>query len=162
MILSCSPLFSQEVDPQILDEIYEKGKSFTTSLKNGEIESLRNENPSKDTWLFSKLEEYKQKLGSNDIIYGDIILPSANANSNLYSYNLFVYDLKKEAYYFVAIVSYKITEGNVKLDNSFLFTEEKGLKDWWRRIFGFYQSEMIDNIPKKYLYDICPPPPFKD
>ncbi len=152
IILSCTPLFSQEVNPQVLNEIYEKEKSFTTSLKIGKIESLRKANPPKDTWVFSKLEKYKQSLGSKDILYGIIIMPSSIESSNLYSYNLFAYDIKNEFYYFVAIVSYKEIGGGVKFNNSFLFTEEKSLKDWWVKIFSFYESEKLSAIPEKYLF----------
>jgi len=159
MTLACVPLFSQEVNPKILDEINERGKLYTMRLKNGEIDFLKKSTPPKDTWSFSKLEEYKHNLGSNDIIYGSIIMP--NEDKTFYSYNLFAYDIKKETYYFVAIVSYQMLEDSIKYDNSYLFTEKKSLKDWWIKMFGFYQSEKINNIPKKYLFGTCPPPPFK-
>jgi len=152
-------LFSQKVDTHTLDEIYEKGKLFTKPLKNGEIEFLKNSNPPKDTWLFSKLEEYKKNLGSNEILYGSIIMPSVDKTN--YSYNLFAYDIKKEMYYFVAIVSYQILENGIRFKSSYLFTEKKSLKDWWKRVFVLYQSKKINNIPEKYIFKVCPPPPFK-
>jgi len=160
LIFICQPIFSQEVNSKMFEKIFEDGKSYTTRLKKGQIESLKKVNPPKDTWLFSKLEEYKRNLESENIIYGHIIMPSVN--ESFYSFNLFAYDIKKELYYFVAIVSFEILENDVKFNNSFLFTENKTLNDWWNRIFGFYQSDLIKKIPKKYLYKICPPPPFKD
>ncbi|MGB1308842.1 MAG: hypothetical protein ACPG6B_08025 [Oceanihabitans sp.] len=140
-------------------KINDIGKSYTSALKNGQIESLRKANPPKDTWLFSRLEEYKHNLDSENIIYGQIIMPSTD--ESYYSYNLFAFDIKKEAYYFVAIISFKILENDVKLNNTYLFTENKSLKDWWGKTFEFYESNQIKKIPKKYLYKICPPPPFK-
>lgn len=161
MILSFASLFSQEINPQMLEKINEDGILYTTSLKSGNIESLRQANPPKDTWLFSKLEKYKHNLGSKDILYGSIIMPSIVENSNLYFYNLFAYDIKKEFYYFAAIVSYKVIDDNVQFDNSFLFTEKESLQDWWMKIFSFYESEKFNTIPEKYQFKTCPPPPFR-
>lgn len=152
-------VFSQNIDTHTLDKILKKGRLFTKPLKNGEIEFLKNSNPPKDTWLFSKLEEYKKNLGSNQILYGSIIMPSVDKTS--YSYNLFAYDTKNETYYFVAIVSYQILENDIKFNNSYLFTEKKSLKDWWKRVFVLYQSREINDIPNKYIFKTCPPPPFK-
>ena len=160
LILICYPIFSQDLNSEILDKIFEGGKSFTAKLKNGEIESLRKAKPAKDTWLFSKLEEYQRNLSSKNIIYGQIIMPNKDESS--YSYNLFAYDIKKESYYFVAIVSFKILENDIKINNSYLFTEKKSLEDWWLVMLGFYKSEQIKKIPEKYIYKICPPPPFRD
>jgi hypothetical protein len=160
LIFFSQSLFSQEVSSESLEKIYESGKAFTTPLKRGQIESLKKANPSKGTWTYSKLEEYKRNLNSENIIYGQIIMPSAD--EAFYSYNLFAYDIKKETYYFVAIVSYEIINNDVKMNNSFLFTEKKSLKDWWKRTFGFYESKLIKKIPEKYLFKTCPPPPFKD
>lgn len=160
LMFSSQPLFSQEVSSEALEKIYEGGKAFTTALKNGQIESFKKAIPPKDTWTYSKLEEYKRNLNSGNIIYGQIIMPSAN--EAYYSYNLFAYDIKKESYYFVAIVSYEIINNDVKMNNSYLFTENKGLESWWKRTFEFYESKLIKKIPKKYLFKTCPPPPFKD
>jgi len=157
--LTFSTLFSQEINPKILEEVYEKGMGFTTPLKNGKIESLKKVNPPKDTWLFSKLEEYKQNIGSENIIYGSIIMP--NPEGTFYSYNLFAYDTNREFYYFVAIASYEPNGDSAKFSNSYLFTEKRGLKDWWKKTFSYYQSDIIKKIPKKYLFETCPPPPFK-
>jgi hypothetical protein len=76
-----------------------------------------------------------------------------------YSYNLFTYNLKKEIYYFVAIISFKITNNDVKMKAQYLFTENNSLNRWWRTMFTYYQSDLIKNIPEKYLYKICPPLP---
>ena len=124
MTLFYSNLFSQEVKLEILDEVFKRGELFSTPLKNGEIESLRKANPPKDTWVFSKMEEYKQNLGSNDIIYGSILMP--NIEGTFYSYNLFAYDIKRNSYYFVAIVSYKISKDNIEFSKAYLFTEKQG------------------------------------
>ena len=158
-LLSCSVIFSQEVNNDILNKINEKGKSYSEPIKKGEIEFLRNVDPPKNSWLFQKLLEYKKNIGSKNIMYGSIIMPSANKDSNLYSYNLFAYNIKKEIYYFVAIVSYKVSENNVMFQNSYLFTEDEGLNSWWRNTFSFYESEEIKNIPEKFIFPYCPPPP---
>lgn len=160
LIFLSQSLFSQEVSSEALEKIYQGGKTFTTPLKKGQIESLKNANPPKDTWTYSKLEEYKNNLKSENIIYGQIIMPSAD--EAFYSYNLFAYDIKKETYHFVAIVSYEIVNNEVKMNNSYLFTEKSSLKDWWKRTFGFYESKLIEKIPEKYLFKTCPPPPFRD
>lgn len=156
-ILFVQPIFSQELSKVTLEKIYNDGKSFTTPLKQGRIESLKRANPPKDTWLYSKLEEYKNQLGSENIIYGEIVIPSAD--EKFYSYNLFAYDIKKEFYYFVAIVSFEITNNDAKMKTQYLFTENKSLKKWWSKTFGFYQSDIFKNVPEKYLYKTCPPPP---
>jgi len=153
-------LCSQEVDSETLEIIYQDGKSFTAPLKNGQIESLKNSNPPKDTWTYSKLEEYKDNLNSENIMYGEILMPSED--DKFCSYNLFAYDIKKETYYFVAIGSYKILNGEVKINSSYLFTEKSGLQEWWKSIFGFYQGKLIEKIPEKYLFKTCPPPPVRD
>lgn len=156
----CQSLFSQELSPEIFEKIYTGGQEFTTHLKQGKIELFKNAGPPKDTWTYSKLEEYKRNLNSGNIIYGEIIMPSMDEKH--YSYNLFAYDTQKEAYYFVAIVSYSILNNDVKLNHSFLFTEEKSLKEWWLRISYSYKSGQINKVPEKYLlFKICPPPPFK-
>ena len=158
-LLSCSCIFSQEVNNAIFNKIDEKGKSYVEPIKKGEIEFLRNVDPPKDSWLFPKLLEYKKNIGSKNIMYGSIIMPSASKDSNLYSYNLFAYNFKKEIYYFVAIVSYKVSENNVMFQNSYLFTEDEGLNSWWRNTFSFYESKEIKNIPEKFIFPYCPPPP---
>lgn len=157
-LLSIPSLFSQEIDNQILEKIYSDGNLYTNPLKNGEIESLRNTEPPNSTWLFSKLEDYKQNIGSNNILYGTIIIPIVN--TNLVSYNLFAYDIKKRTYYFVAIVSYKISENDVMFDQAYLFTEKEALNSWWSYTFSFYQNDIKNKIPEKYVFDVCPPPPF--
>ena len=160
LILVFQPIFSQELSTTTIENIYYGGKSFTTPLKQGQIESLKRANPPKDTWLYSKLEEYKNQLGSENIIYGEIVMPSAD--EKFYSYNLFAYDIKKEFYHFVAIVSFEIINNDAKMNTQYLFTENKSLKDWWKRVFGFYESELIKKVPTKYLFKTCPPPPFKN
>lgn len=160
LVLICYPIFSQDINSEIFEKIFNDGESFTEALKNGQIESLRKVKPAKDTWLFSRLEEYQRNLGSKNIIYGRIIMPSKDESS--YSYNLFAYDIKKESYYFVAIVSFKISKNNIKINNSYLFTENKSLEEWWLAMLGFYKSEQIKKIPEKYIYKICPPPPFRE
>ncbi|WP_438422838.1 hypothetical protein [Aquimarina macrocephali] len=157
LILFLQPVFSQELGIEILEKIYDRGKSFTTPLKQGRIESLKNANPPKDTWLYSKLEEYKSQLGSENILYGEILMPSVD--EKFYSYNLFAYDIKKKFYYFVAIVSFEIINDDAKMKTQYLFTENKSLKNWWSKTFGFYQSDLIKNIPEEYLFKTCPPPP---
>ncbi|WP_109437002.1 hypothetical protein [Aquimarina sp. AU119] len=160
LIFLLQPALSQDLSKETLEKIYDGGKSFTTPLKQGRIESLKNANPPKDTWLYSKLEEYKNQLGSDNIIYGEILMPSAD--EKFYSYNLFAYDKKKNFYYFVAIVSFEIINDNAKMKNQYLFTEKKSLKNWWLKTFGFYESKLIKKIPEKHLFKTCPPPPFKD
>lgn len=62
LIFFCQSLFSQEVNSEALEKIYKGGNVFTTPIKKGQIESLKKANPPKDTWTYSKLEEYKRKI----------------------------------------------------------------------------------------------------
>lgn len=160
IILSFSPLFAQEQNSKIFNQINKKGYQYVTPIKNGKIESLKNANPPKDTWLYTSLENYKQNLGSTDIVYGSIINPSTLKDSNIYSYNLFAYHTKKELYYFVAIVSYKVVGDSIQSDNSYLFTEKNSLEDWWMSIASFYKDRK-DEVPDKFVSETCPPPPLK-
>lgn len=162
LFLNLSPLFSQEQDSQIFDEITKRGNKYITPIKDGEIEFLKKEIPPKDTWLYASLEKYKENLDSKDIHYGSIIMPSTTKDSDVYSYNEFAYDIKKERYYFVAIVSYKVIGDSVQFDNSYLFTEKKSLENWWMSIVSFYRSDELDEIPKEFVFEVCPPPPFKE
>ena len=157
LILFVQPMFSQELSLETFEKMFDGGKQFTTPLKQGRIETLRNANPPKDTWLYSKLEEYKRQLGSENIVYGEILMPSAD--EKFYSYNLFAYDVNKKFYYFVAIVSFEIIDSDAKMKTQYLFTENRSLENWWGKTFGFYQSDLIKNVPKEYLYKTCPPPP---
>lgn len=159
LLFFCYSFSVQEPDLGLLEKMNTAGKAFTKPLKQGQIESLKNVEPPEDTWVYSRLEEYKQNLDSENLMYGQIIMPSAD--EKYYSYNLFAYDKKKEVYYFVAIVSFKIIDNDVEIEGSYLFTEGNSLKMWWRRIFGFYESDLINNIPEKYLFKTCPPLPFK-
>ncbi|MDR9449543.1 MAG: hypothetical protein RI535_09985 [Psychroflexus sp.] len=159
-IFLLQPVSAQDLSGETLKKIYYGGRSYTTPLKQGQIESLKNANPPKDTWLYSKLKKYKSKIGSENIIYGEILMPSLD--EKFYSYNLFAYDIKKSFYYFVAIVSFKIINGDAKMGNQYLFTENISLKNWWRKTFEYYESKQIKKIPEKYLFETCPPPPLKD
>ena len=82
-------------------------------------------------------------------------MPSTNKSSTLFSFNLFAHNYKKEFYYFVAIVSYKVSENKVIKDQSCLFTERKSLINWWKTAFSFYKSN------EKYIFNVCHPPPFR-
>lgn len=160
--LSCLPLFSQEVNSEIFDEIYESGKKYIAPIKSGQIEFLKKINPPKDTWLYTSLEKYQQHLGSKDILYGSIIMPSTLKESNIYSYISFAYNTKKEFYYFAGMVSFEVIGDSIRFDNSYLFTERKPLMDWWMSIASFYKSDNTNGVPEKYIFEICPPPPFKE
>ncbi|WP_442266678.1 hypothetical protein ACSIGC_02995 [Tenacibaculum sp. ZS6-P6] len=156
-IFSVNTVFAQKSNDDILNEVYNKGKSFSIHIKNGDFEHLSNKKPPKGTWTYSKLIEYKKNIGSKDIFYGSIIIPTND--ETMYSYNLFAYDLKKEFYYFVAIVSYKIDNKSIKFDNGFLFTEKEIITNWWKNIAEFYRSKKIEKIPESYKLRFCPPPP---
>lgn len=158
LLMSMATMSAQEINPQTLEGIFESGKIFTSRLKNGDIEQFRNAKPPKDTWTFPKLQAYKEKIESKNILYGSILIPSAN--KKLCSYNLFALDMETRKYHFVAIVSYKLQDDGFKQNGAYLFTEEPSLKSWWKTVFSFYESEEIKSFPKKYLYEVCPPPPF--
>jgi|GEM_PF-1504610 hypothetical protein len=151
-------------DEDLYQKIESIGLSYVNQLKEGNIEGLKNINPPKDTWLYSKLLDYKKHLDENEnsIFYGSFIEPSI-IESDTYAYNFFALKKQKEVhYFFVAVISVSFKYGKLKIDNTYLFTEDKSLKGWWQHVFSFYESEAIKTIPKKYLYKICPPPPFKE
>lgn len=75
-----------------------------------------------------------------------------SSNELYYSYNLFAYDYVKEKYYFVAIASYQIENDNLEMRSACLFMEKEALFSWWNNTFGFYESDLIKDIPDKYLY----------
>lgn len=158
ILLICSQsLFAQKPSKEVLDNLFIHGRAYNMPIKNGQIEFLRNKIPAKDTWDFAKLAYYKENIDSESIIYGEILMPSSN--ELYYSYNLFAYDYVKEKYYFVAICSYQIEDDILKMRNTFLFTEKKALFSWWNNTFEFYESDLIKDIPDKYLFFMCPPPP---
>jgi hypothetical protein len=152
--------YSQQPNAKIYQEAFESGKAFSKNIKSGRIEPLKNRTPPKGTWTYARLNEYKQNIGSTDIIYGNFLMPSSN-NTDI-SYNLFAFDIKQNSYYFVAVVSYKVINEKLELDRSFLFTEKNILKNWWVNVARFYKGDKIKMIPKKYLLEICPPPPFRE
>ncbi|MEM5566499.1 hypothetical protein WNY78_15360 [Psychroserpens sp. AS72] len=140
------------------------GENFTSRLKNGNIEYLKNSKPPKGTFTYEKLIEFKEALEKypNKIILGSLVEPSDDPS--FYAYNLFAYrriDEKSWEYYFAAIVSVDISSNLYKIENTYLFTEQSSLKSWWKHIFGFYKNETNKDIPKEFVFPYCPPPPFK-
>lgn len=144
------------------------GKLFTSKLKNGDIEFLKNTKPTEGTWLYSDLLEYKNDLINNleSIRYGSYIEPSKSSKN--FGYNLFAYKVKANReikYYFVAIVNIDISTENYKVGDSYLFTQKESLKSWWSHTFGFYHNSNTlerNKIPKEFLFPVCPPPPFNE
>lgn len=155
--------FSQnEINYSLIDSL---GKSFTNSLKIGNIAYLKNSQPPKGTYTYERLLEFKEALKNkpNEVKFGSIVEPSID--SNYYAYNLFAYkrvDEESIEYYFAAIISVNISGDTYKIENSYLFTEQDALKSWWKHIFGFYYTEKNKEIPEEYVYPVCPPPPFKE
>lgn len=154
--------FSQnEINYKVVDSL---GRDFTKNLKSGNIEYLENSKPPKGTYTYKRLVEYKEALIKYpDIIIGSFIEPSVD--SSLYAFNLFAYrrtDEKSFEYYFAAIISIDISSEVYKIKNSYLFTEQDALKSWWRHIFGFYYTEKNKEIPKQFVFPVCPPPPFTE
>lgn len=155
IIFQSSLIFSQS--DSNYKTIQTKGLEFITPLKNGEIESLKNITPPEGTWKYSRLIEYKEDLkNSEEILFGSFIQPSKTKDN--YGFNFFAYNDVGD-YYFTAVVNFKIVENEVKIQNSYLFTEKEALKNWWLNAFNFYDGEVIKSVPKKYLYIICPPAP---
>ncbi|MDH7445437.1 hypothetical protein [Aquimarina sp. 2201CG14-23] len=148
-------------NPKILKKIKKDGIKFISSLKNGKIEYFKGQKPPQNTWRYEKLAQYRDSLHSDRFIaYGDLIMPSNKKNS--FSYNFFAIANKDKYsyYYFVAIVSFDVTNNlEVKKSTSFLLTEKKSLMSWWNSIFYFYQSGLADKLPEEYVFKICPPPP---
>lgn len=149
----------------MFDKIQQIGKAYTMSLKHGDIESMKNTEPPKNTWTFGRLLEYKEVLSKkNTIKYGSFIQPSVK--EDVYSFNLFALDYRDEErpYYFVAIVSLTIENNEPKVSNAYLFTEKKPLTDWWMATVSFYKSreegKLKKPIPEKYIFPTCPPPPY--
>ncbi|CAL2087514.1 hypothetical protein [Tenacibaculum sp. 190524A05c] len=160
LILMCFTTYSQQSNAKIYQEAFESGKAFSKNIKSGRIEPLKSRIPPKDTWDYSRLVEYKQNIGSKDVIYGNFLMP--NKDKTIISYNLFAFDIKQNSYYFVAVVSYKVINEKLESNGSYLFTEKIGLKNWWMNVARFYQGNDIKEVPKKYLIEICPPPPFRE
>lgn len=157
----CCSVSGQETE--IFSAIKEKGMAYVSSLKQGKIENLKNQNPPKNTWTYEKLLEYKEALErTEDITYGSFIAPSKR--KGIYGFNFFAMSETDEiSYFFVAVISMEvIDEKDVKIENAYLFTEKSALKNWWQRAFAFYEGDDRNKIPKQFLYPICPPPPFRD
>lgn len=141
------------------------GKAYTSSLKNGNIEHLKNAKPPKDTWTYSRLLDYKNILENNSdgLIIGTFIEPSAD--NSYYGFNLFAYkriDNKNFEYYFAAIINIDVSNDVYKVDRSYLFTEAVALDRWWSHVLWFYEGDTFKDIPENYVFPVCPPPPFKD
>jgi len=146
------------------DEITRIATPYVAPIKAGEIEFLENANPPKDAWTYKKLQEYQKALdhGAEMIYFGSYIGPSADQSN--YGYNYFAYKELPDgsfSYYFVIIVSINVQD-NYKVEDTYLFTEEPGLKNWWGHTFSMYNSGKIEQVPIAYRYPVCPPPPFKD
>lgn len=143
-------------------KIEDIGQNYIQALKLGKIENLKKANPPKDTWTYSKLLLYKSTLKTDkeSISYGNFIEESIN-KKGVYAFNFFALNVKKkEPYFFVAVISIDTNESQMKIKNTYLFTEKESLKDWWKHVYGFYMSEFSKNIPKKFLCKVPPPPPF--
>ncbi|SDG83836.1 hypothetical protein [Winogradskyella thalassocola] len=150
------------IDYKAIDSI---GKAFTNRLKVGDIEYLESSKPQEGTWEYSRLLDYKKALNDkpNKIIIGSFIEPSINPD--YWAFNLFALrriDEKSFEYFFAAIVSIDVTSANYKIDATYLFTEDEPLKSWWKHIFGFYESKHREYIPKEFVFQVCPPPPFNE
>ncbi|WP_109098399.1 hypothetical protein [Aquimarina sp. AU58] len=149
-----------EKEISIFQEIERQGIiAYTNSLSKGSIENLKNASPKKDTWTYSKLEAYKNRIGDS-ITYGSFIQPSARVK-NLYSYNYFAIDSRAERteYFFVAIFSFEVLDDKLKKEGAYLFTEEKSLKNWWNHISRFCFSKEKEMVPPQFLFEVCPPYP---
>ncbi len=140
------------------------GKSFTLSLKNGEIGNFKRQNPPKNTWTYSRLLEYKKYLDNKKhVLYGSFIQPSLR-KKDVYFYNFYAIrnDGKKDDYhyFFIASIGISIKNNQYTVINSYLFTEDMPLKKWWQSTLYFFESDDIKQIPTKFLRpNICPPPP---
>lgn len=150
---------------ELFETIHQIGEAYTKSLKNGHIESMKEAQPPKDTWIYSKLLNYKKALNNKKTIkYGSFIMPGIK--DDVYSYNFFALNSEnaRQPYYYTAIVSFIIENHKPVVNNAYLFTEEKALDDWWVRTVTFYKERLegkeSNKIPDEYVYPICPPPPF--
>ena len=155
---------AQEDKNDILSSVKEFGERFTYKLKNGDLSQFKNVTPPEGTWTYEKLIEFRKYLIENKekIKFGSYVEPSTS--KGIYGYNLFAFIERDNGvkYFFAAVISVDKTEGGNKLDNAYLFTEREALKGWWMHTYGFYQGDAIKDIPKKFLYFTCPPPPFKE
>ncbi|WP_248724432.1 hypothetical protein [Seonamhaeicola sp. ML3] len=151
-------------DDIFFNKIKTLGELYTGQLREGKIDGLKNVKPPVGTWVYSKLEAYKNVLNENRdrLTFGSFIEESI-LEEGFFAYNFFVYDVnKKEPYYLVAVISINTNKTPFEVNNSYLFTEKESLKDWWRHVFSFYHSEYVEKIPKAFLYPILPPPPYKE
>ncbi len=155
--------FSQnEINYKLIDSL---GKNFTNSLRNGNIEHLENSKPPEGTWTYDRLVEFKEALKNypDDLTIGSFVEPSNDKVH--YAFNVFALkriDERNWEYYYAAIVNIDISGDSYKIENTYLFTEKEPLKSWWAHIFGFYEGEAKKDIPKEFVFPVCPPPPFKE
>ncbi|MBT8245110.1 MAG: hypothetical protein HKP48_09960 [Winogradskyella sp.] len=150
-------------------KIEARGKSFTSRLKSGNIAFLKNAKPPEGTFRYSDLVAYKNDLNNNpDSIRFGSYIEKSETTADSYAYNLFAFKIKEDGeakYYFTAIISMDVSSEIYKVTNPYLFTQKESLKSWWGHTFGFYHesnSEAREQIPQKYIYKVCPPPPFKE
>jgi len=150
-------------DIAFFQNIEKTGSRFVSNIKNGDIERLKNVVPPKETWTYEKLEIYKKQLTleHSNIQFGSYI--EASQKKDNYGYNFFAYKQIENSfeYFFVAIINVNTSNNMFKVDNSYLFTEKKALKDWWSHTFGFYKSKSFKDIPEQFKMPACPPPPFR-
>jgi hypothetical protein len=148
------------------DSIYRRmvrnGLNYVHQIKSGDIENFKKEVPPKNTWTYRNLLQYKNALENNKTVYYDYYLQPL-VNKDCYGFNFFALNtnnISKGKYYFVASVSMKVLDNNVIFLNSYLFTEKEPIKQWWLNMWGYFNSVNVVNIPKHYLLQIPPPPPF--
>ncbi|QIE60015.1 hypothetical protein G5B37_10700 [Rasiella rasia] len=133
------------------------------ALKQGNIENLKGQKPAEGTWNYQHLIAYKEALKEErNIVYGSYI-EKVRDKDNHFAYNYFAIetDGKNHRYYFVAIFEFDISQ-EFNIVNSYLFTYPESLKSWWMHTAGMYKYNLLKDIPEKYVYTVCPPPPFSE
>lgn len=143
--------------------IQEKGLAFVKPIKDGHIEGLKDIKPPKNTWTYSKLQEYKTELEDNrNFTYGSFIQPSASPNKFGFNYYALQFNGGEHHYAFVAVIQYEIINGAIiKSGLNYLITEKEGLKKWWNSAAShcLNNNTFLNINPMKID---CPPPPFKE
>ena len=165
-LLFCSNiLVSQNTSSNHYKEVYSLGKQFVTQLRNGDLSQFQNVTPPKDTWTLERLKEYQKVLTNspNSIEFGEFVEPSLDGNQ--LGYNLFAFRKTNNGgveYFFSAIVSFDVQSLQPRIKVAYLFTEKEALKNWWKHVFGFYNTKHNKKVEQSFSYPVCPPPPFKE
>lgn len=160
LLISLS-IFGQEKDDVFFERIIEAARPAASQIKRGDVEMFKDVNTSQKFWTYQDLKRYKDSLNADKfILKGHFIMPSAT-NENLYSYceyALHSYN-DKYTYYYAVAISVDTKNGNFTVDKEYLFTKDKALAVWWNSVFNFFETDLRNLVPSKFIDPNIPPPP---